>query len=105
MAVESADDRLAMLDPAEFGVRATWTAVAGGSATVSGILQDVAGLAQGIVETGYVTAGPSFLCRTADVPSNAAQGDALTIDSVAWKAVTLMPDGTGMTRVTLERAS
>jgi hypothetical protein len=103
MSVESADDRATFL--ADFGTEVTWTLAAGGASTLTGIIEDAAMLAQGIVETGYVTAGPSLLCRTADIPTGGAQGDALTIDAVSWKAVSLMADGTGFTRVTLERAS
>lgn len=105
MAVESAADRLVFLDADDFGVEATWTKAAGGASTLTGIIENAAGLMQGFVETGYVSAGPSFVFRTADMPATGAQGDTLVVDAVTWKIVTVLPDGTGMSRATLERAS
>lgn len=103
MTIESAADRATFL--ADFGSEATWTLAGGGSSTLTGIVEDAAGLMTGMVESGYVASGPSFLFRTADMPVGGAQGDTLVVDGVTWKIVSVLPDGTGISRATLERGT
>lgn len=113
MPVESAADRLAFLAADDFGVAATWTKSGGGASTVTGILDDAdrldsAGL--GASGLGNVASQPGFVCRTADVPSGAAAGDTLGGTTqlgaaFTYKVVTIQPDGTGFSRVTLEDAA
>lgn len=113
MPVESAADRLVFLDADDFGVEATWTKQGGGASTVTGIIDDgsamdAAGL--GASGLGQVVSRPSFVCRAADVPSGAAQGDTLSGTSqlgsaFAYRIVSIMPDNTGMSIATLEDAT
>ena len=110
MSVESAADRAVFLDADDFGVEATWTKAAGGASTLPGILDDASSLDAGGLGgsgLGHVAARPGFVCRTADVPSGAAQGDTLSGTSQLgeafnYKVVTIEPDGTGFKRVNLE---
>jgi len=96
MGAESAADRLAMLGTDDFGTAATIS-----SSTVYGIFDDAY---QTVIEaTGEVaTTAPQFLCRTADV-SSVAQGNTITINSIAYKAISIESDGTGMTTIQLSR--
>lgn len=99
MSVESADDRLSMLE--DFGLSATWTPVGGTATTVIGIFDnEFLGVGVG-AGAQAATDQPRFLCRTSDVPA-VADGDALTVDSVAYIIRVPMPDGTGMTELVLE---
>ena len=104
MAVENAEDRLAFLDPDEFGVEAAYTPVSGGAArTVSGIFDAAAQAIDLGLSLQVASTGPQFLVRTADLTGNGQQGDQFVIAGVTYKAVDVSPDGTGMTTVKLER--
>lgn len=96
MGVESDADRLGMLGVEEFGVAATI-----GSATVYGIFDDAY---TGISEvTGEVaTTAPQFTCRTIDVTS-VVQGTTITINAIAYKAINIEPDGTGISVIQLSK--
>lgn len=99
MSVESAADRLAMLE--DFGVSATFTPAGGAASTVTGIYDTEYQAADMGVGADIATLDPRFLCRTADVPS-VAEGDALTVSGVAYTIRVVMDDGTGMTELVLE---
>ncbi|MEK9751742.1 MAG: hypothetical protein VW338_00825 [Rhodospirillaceae bacterium] len=102
MAVESAADRAAFVNPDEFGVTATLTAAASGEqATVNGVLFD----GEDTVFAGPgVMSGPiRFRCRTADLPAGAAHGDSLVIGSDHYAVAVRADDGTGMTDLQLEQ--
>ena len=96
MGVESDADRLALLSADDFGLAATI-----GSATVYGVFDDAY---TGISEaTGEVaTTAPQFTCRTIDVTS-VVQGTTVTINSIAYKAINIEPDGTGISVIQLSR--
>jgi hypothetical protein len=114
MAVESAEDRLAFLAPAEFGELATYTP-AGGPAVlgVAGVLNDphVFDFLQG---DGPATSDsiPTFIVRSDDLPPTALGGDSGDVLDVAatdthpaktYQVVDLQPDGSGMTVIVLGR--
>lgn len=101
MAVETADDRAAMLE--DFGTTATYTPDGGAAVEVCGIFDNehVAIDAGGMVSVS--SNAPHILCRSADV-STIAQGDAFTIDGTAYLVTDYKPDGTGFTDVELEKA-
>lgn len=102
MAVETANDLAVFFDPDDFGTAASYTPSGGSASTVNGIFDN------DIVE---VDAGggipmavrqPRFHCRTSDV-SSAAEGDAITINTVAYTVRVADHDGTGTTILVLEK--
>lgn len=100
MAVETADDRSYFL--MDFGVSATYTPVGGGSSTITVIFDN-----EYIpVETGgsipFAMQQPKCLARTADL-TGTIEGGSLVIGSVTYAIRIVMPDGTGMTELMLER--
>lgn len=103
MPVESDTDRAIFLNSDEFGDSAVYTKAAGGSATFTGIF-DAPHIAVDIGEISISDRRPTFLCRTSDIPSGAAGGDAgdtLMVDGTTYRVVDLEPDGQGMTRIVL----
>jgi len=72
---------------------------AGTSSTVKGIF-DKESVEQAVGEAGIIEEVPVFTCKTSDV-SDATFNDTLVIDSVTYYIKELLPDGTGVTRITL----
>lgn len=104
MTVESSTDRLAFFDADEFGEEVTWTAGAA-QATITGTLSAPVSVFDVDAEVGIVMAAAEFICPAALLPSGAAQGDLVAARVTTWWTVrALLPDGTGMVRVLLERA-
>lgn len=103
MPVESDDDRAAFLNSDEFGDSAVYTKLAGGTATFTGIF-DAPHIAIDLGEVSISDRRPTFVCRTADLPSGVAggdSGDTLEVDGITYKVIDLEPDGQGMTRIVL----
>jgi Phage Head-Tail Attachment len=101
MSVESESDRLSFFEIEEFGVSATITS-GSSTRTVAGIFDN----SHFEIDNGYQvvsTTQPQLLCRTADV-TDVEQGATVVISGVNWKAIDLMPDGTGMTLIKLHKA-
>jgi len=100
MAVESDTERAIFFDSDDFASSATFTDVsAGTSSTIKGIF-DKESVEQAIGEAGIIEEVPVFTCKTSDV-SDATFNDTLVIDSVTYYIKELLPDGTGVTRITL----
>ncbi len=68
-----------------------------GGVTVRGLFDNGYGEAFDVAATR-----PSLLCRSGDV-STAAHGTAVSVDAVSYKICGIEPDGTGLTRLRLER--
>lgn len=100
MPVETADDRALLL--ADFGVSATFTPAGGTGAAVTGIVDNDYEAVDAGGSVSFAVTRPRFVCRTADI-SGAAEGDALAIDGVTYTIRVVMPDGTGMTELMLEK--
>lgn len=103
MPVESEDDRAVFLNSDEFGDGAVYTLVYGDTASLTGIF-DVPHIAIEFGDSSIADRRPTFLCRTADVPSDAAggeAGDTLEVDGETYNVIALEPDGLGMTRILL----
>lgn len=98
--IETSLDRLTMLS--DFGVSAIYTHD-GSNTTVTGIFDSD----YEAVTTGggvpFAMEQPRFHCRTEDVPS-AVDGDLLEINGRDFVIRVVMPDGTGMTELQLEKA-
>ena len=101
MAVETATDRSIFFDTDDFGSTATFTPSGGTASSVNGIFDKefFAADAGGTVELAFNQ--PRFLCRTSDV-SNAAEGDALNVNSTNYIIKVVEADGTGVTNLVLE---
>ena len=100
MAVESDTERAIFFDSDDFASSATFTDVsAGTSSTVKGIF-DKESVEQAVGEAGIIEEVPVFTCKTSDV-SDATFNDTLVIDSTTYYIKEILPDGTGVTRITL----
>jgi hypothetical protein len=97
MAVETDTERAIFFDSDDFASSATFTA--GTSSTIKGIF-DKESVEQAVGEAGLIEEVPMFTCKTSDV-SNATFNDTLVIDSTTYYIKELLPDGTGVTRITL----
>lgn len=104
MAVETDDFRSTML--ADFGQSVTLTPISGSQSTLTAIFD-----AQHVFEDvgGSVTFSvqqPRLTCRSSDVAA-VVEGDSMTTivdgSSVNYKVVAIMPDGTGITELALEK--
>lgn len=98
MAVESAEDRAVFLNPIEFGVEATYV----DGTTLNGIFDSDYFAADIGARVAVEGARLRFICRSADLPAEAASGDSITIDSVEYAVREIHPDGTGMTELVIE---
>lgn len=102
MAVETADDRAIFIGTDDFGVVATYTPSGGAASTVNGIFDNDFIEIDAGGGVGVAMQQPRFHCRTADV-SNAAEGDALVVNTVSYIIRIVQDDGTGMTMLVLEK--
>lgn len=102
MAVESATDRAAFVNPDEFGVTAVYTTAAGADSDLDGVFAEPFATAFGVGGAGIATSEPRFTCRSADLPAAAAVGDRLAVSDRSFRVATIEPDGTGMTALQLE---
>ena len=100
MAVESDTERAIFFDSDDFASSTTFTDVsAGTSSTVKGIF-DKESVEQAVGEAGLIEEVPVFTCKTSDV-SDATFNDTLVIDGTTYYIKEILPDGTGVTRITL----
>ncbi len=100
MAVETDTERSIFFDSDDFASSATFNDVsAGTSSTIKGIF-DKESIEQAVGEAGIIEEVPMFTCKTSDV-SSATFNDTLVIDSTTYYIKELLPDGTGVTRITL----
>lgn len=102
MTVESAADRAAFL--ADFGVVVTWTR-SGTPSTLTAIFDRPAILVDAGEQT-LIDRDASLICREADLPSGAAEGDPIAVagETVTFLCQAIRPDGQGMASVDLRRA-
>jgi len=101
MAVETATERAIFFDVDDFGVAATYTASGGSPATVNGIFDNEFFEVEAGGTVAVAMEQPRFTCRTSDV-SSAAEGDAITINSIDYTIRVVQVDGTGVTVLVLE---
>lgn len=101
MAVETADELAIFFAVDDFGVAATYTPSGGSPVTVNGIFDNEFFEADAGGNVAVAIQQPRFQCRTSDVAS-AAEGDAITINSISYIIRVVQPDGTGVTMLVLE---
>ena len=104
MAVETADDLAAMLAVDDgFGIAASHINEYGVESALTGIFDNPYFSANsGIGEVTFADSNPTFTGRTVDF-TDIRYGDRLEIGSVVWVIREIIPDGTGLTELTLER--
>ena len=96
--IESAADRAVFVNPDDFGVTASY-----GASAINGIFDSNYFAAEIGLPVPIEGARLRFLCRSADLPGNAAHGDTLTIGSDSYKVREIQADGTGMTALVIEK--
>lgn len=104
MPVETAGDLAVMLDSDEFGVAATYTLAVGGDTPITGIFDMPAEIVERNAGPGIISAELTFQCASAALPAGAVAGDTIEINSVNYTVRTVLPDGTGLTEIELEKA-
>jgi hypothetical protein len=102
MGVETAADRAVFVNPADFGVTATYTPVAGSPSSVNGIKDAPWVNAQVEAFVGVESTHPTFLAETANLPG-VTHGATLVIAGVTFKVRGVQDDGTGFTVLILEK--
>jgi len=101
MAVETATELAIFFDADDFGVTASYTPVGGSASNVKGIFDTEFYEAEAGGSVGLAIEQPRFICRTSDV-SNAAEDDAIVINSTNYTIRVVQNDGTGVTVLVLE---
>jgi hypothetical protein len=109
MPVETDEDRLAFINPDEFGVVASYTSREPGAlpTPINGQF-DAEGSnwnpnrwngTEYQMQNGahMESEGPTFLCRTSDLNKGGRQRDVLVISEVTYRVEGKKPDGTGFT--------
>lgn len=97
--IETAADRLIILG--DFGQSAVYTHD-GVSNTIIGIFDQEFEAVDIGASVPFAMQRPRFHCRTADI-ADAQNGDTLEIDGETYAIRVVMPDGTGMSEIQLER--
>ena len=97
MAIEGATERAVFFDTDDFATASSYTPSGGLASTVNGIFDNEFFEIDPLSGVGVVSAQPRLVCTTADLPSGAASGDAITIDGTAYTVRVIQPEGTGVT--------
>jgi len=103
MAIEGATERAVFFDTDDFATASSYTLSGGSASTVNGISDNEYFEVDPLSGVGVVSAQPRFVCTTADFPSGAAAGDAITVDGTAYAVRVIQPEGTGVTTLALEK--
>lgn len=105
MAVETDADRAIFVSSDDFGVSVVWTSASGAHDPFDAIFDDTfIALSAGEMDFSQEGGSLRIEMRSADVPADAAHGDALAIGTDNFTVVEFKPDGTGMTVVRLMEA-
>jgi hypothetical protein len=92
------------LDPTDFGTAAIWDTQGGEIVDVEGIFETAREVALSGNSSGVSAILPVLTMASEAIPATAAQGDDMEIQSVNYRVADIQPDGSGLTRVILERA-
>lgn len=110
MPVETEEDRALFVDADEFGCAVSWTRGVATTAFSAIFDEEYIAIASPLLDSVAEGAGPRILCRSSDLPAGARKGDTIVVvhpvtgQATSFKAVEMMPDGTGMTSVRLQEA-
>lgn len=90
-------------DPADFADTATWDTPGGGIVEVVGIFEAGREVALSGNAVGISAILPVLTVAAEAIPSGASQGDDLEIRFKNYRVTDIQPDGSGLTRVILEK--
>ncbi len=96
------EDFSEFLSTDDFADVGLYTPVRGVQSSVIGIFTNASDFTNLGVDLDEGGSQPTFLCKTSDVPV-AAHDDTLIVSTKPYKVVYVLPDGTGMTRLILEK--
>lgn len=102
MGVESNDDLSIFFELDDFGTEAVYTQTNKRPIKVSGIFDNPHASITATDMMDVTMPKPSFVCRTADIPT-AAEGDTIKINNVAYTVRVVATDGLGVTTLVMER--
>ena len=105
MAIEGATKRAVFFDTDDFATASSYTPTGGSASTGNGIFDNEFFEVDPLSGVGVVSAQPWFICTTADLPSGAASGDAITVDSTAYPFALFSPKGRASPRWSWRRIS
>jgi hypothetical protein len=99
--IENSDTLAFFFTTSDFGTTATITQSNGSSCDVVGIYDNpyLSASAGGMVE--FSSTSPTFTARTVDF-TGVAYGDEVEVGGKSYLVIEVMPDGTGITTLTLE---
>lgn len=101
--IESADDLSILFDPADFGSPVTYRPAGGGVFEIVGIFTAAHTVAAGGDFPGVSTLSPVLTLSDSALPVGATQGDQLTVKGADYSVRDIQPDGTGLSRIVLEK--
>lgn len=103
MGVESDSDLSDFFVLDDFAITAKYTAIGKPTKMIKGIFDNPQASRNATDLLNVTIPAPQFACRTVDVP-NAADGDAMVIQSVSYYVRVVLTDGTGVSTLILEKA-
>jgi hypothetical protein len=90
-------------DPADFADTAIWDVLAGSTVSIDGIFETGREVALSGNSSGISAVLPVLTVSAQAIPDGGVQGDDLEIQGVNYRVADIQPDGSGLTRVILER--
>jgi hypothetical protein len=102
--IESDEDRAAFMDPDEFGEHVSYRQGGLDVTSFYGLFEQTSATAAGEYGGAILHRVTQLTCRTQDLPTDAADGDTLTVRDHAYTVRTVEPDGTGLSVLRLEQA-
>ena len=103
MGVESDSDLSDFFVIDDFAITAKYTAIGKTAKTIKGIFDNPQVSINASDMLDVTIPSPKFVCRTVDVP-NAAEGDAMVINSTSYYVRVVLNDGTGVSTLIMEKA-
>lgn len=101
--IEDDADRAAFLDTSNFGVLVVYTLQGGAPVSFSGLLSNASSAVDGLAGPSTILTEAGLTVRAADVPVGAGAGDTVVIGAVNYSVRAVMPEGTGLAHIVLER--
>lgn len=101
--IEDASTWAVFMDEATFGESVTYTPQGGGALAITAILTNAHAERGGGDFPGLSVTAPVLALPDSFLPAPPLVGDAVTARGVAYRVADVQPDGTGLSRLILER--
>jgi hypothetical protein len=101
MSIETSIERSIML--ADFGDKVQYKTQNAGTDTITAIFDNGYQSVDAGGNVAFAMQQPQLTCKTSDIP-NASEGDTVVISGTTYTVRVVMPDGTGITELMLEKA-